>query len=370
MLFPASGSLAGLLALAMVMGCGHTEPFTTAPTGSNQPFDPTPPIRLTFNRAPDRDGAWLPDGSAILYSTQPAGRPDHDICLAVLPPGGGRQRSLTCDAFSSPGALTDAIESPAPAPDGRLAFFAATGSVGAALPNVQALALASVIDPATRRSLLSIPYAIPGGRVHGGISQLRWLGSNRLLYLGEAVVAQRACASCALDTIRTGQDAVWLAVDATGALPQAIPGTDYASGVSPGSNEDEVYYTLGGDTRVYRRILSSGTVSVAHDFGSAGIVRDVHVVGTRMAAVVGGRVVFAVDPSLGPTQWDSGGTLHLVDLQNGSDSNLDGPGLFRRPQLSPSGTAIVAEVYPLISDPVTDSVTVSRNGDLYLFGQP
>jgi hypothetical protein len=370
MAFPGSGSLAGLLALVVMAGCGHTEPFSSPATGSDQPFDATPPVRLTFNRAADRGVAWLPDGSAILYSTQPTGRRDNDVCLAVLPPTGGRQRSLTCDPFSGVSELTDAIESVAPAPDGRLGFFAATSSVGAPLPNVQALALGSVSDPATRRSLVSIPYTIPGGRLHGGISQLRWLGSNRLLYLGEAVVAQRPCTSCALDTLRTGQDAVWLAVDGAGASPQAIPGSDYASGVSPGSNEDEVYYTLGGDTRVYRQTLSSGAVSVVHDFATAGIVRDVHVVGTRMAAVVGGRVVFGIDPSLGPTQWDSGGTLHLVDLQNGTDTNLDGPGLFRRPQLSPTGTALVAEVYPLIADPVTDSITVSRNGDLYLFGQP
>jgi hypothetical protein len=370
MAFPGSGSLAGLLALVVVAGCGHTEPFSTPATGSDQPFDATPPVRLTYNRAADRGAAWLPDGSAILYSTQPAARRDRDVCLAMLPPTGGRQRALTCDAFSSPGVLTDAIESAAPAPDGRLAFSAATGSVGAALPNVQALALGSVMDPATRRSLLSIPYSIPGGRLHGGISQLRWLGSNRLLYLGEAVVAQSPCRGCELDTIRTGQDAVWLALDATGASPQAIPGTDYASGVSPGGSEDEVYYTLGGDTRVYRQTLSSGLAFVVHDFGTAGIVRDVHVVGTRMAAVVGGRVAFGVDPALGPTQWDSGGRLHMVNLQDGTDISLDGPGLLRRPQLSPSGTAIIAEVYPLILDSVTNNTTVGRSGDLYLFGQP
>ena len=370
MAFPGSGSLAGLLALVVVAGCGHTEPFTTPPSGSDQPFDATPPVRLTFNRAADRGAAWLPDGSAILYSTQPAGRRDHDVCLAVLPPTGGRQRALTCDAFSNPGELTDAIESVAPASDGRLAFSAATGSVGAPLPNLQALALGSVVDPATRRSLLSIPYTIPGGRLHGGISQLRWLGSNRLLYLGEAVVVQPPCVGCELDTLRTGQDAVWLAVDGTAASPQAIPGTDYASSVSPGSNEDEVYYTLGGDSRVFRQTLSSNAASVVHDFGAAGIARDVHVVGNRMAAVVGGRVAFGVDPSIGPTQWDSGGTLHVVNLQDGTDITLDGPGLFRRPQLSPSGTAIVAEIYPLVVDPVTNSTTVSRSGDLYLFGQP
>jgi hypothetical protein len=69
-------------------------------------------------------------------------------------------------------------------------------------------------------------------------------------------------------------------------------------------------------------------------------------------------------------QWDSGGALHVVNLQDGSDVNLDGPGLFRRPRLSPSADAIVAEVYPLIINPVTNDTTVSRDGDLYLFGQP
>ena len=47
MAFPAPGSLAGLLALAMVSGC----------------FDATPPVRLTYNRSADRSAAWLPDGS-------------------------------------------------------------------------------------------------------------------------------------------------------------------------------------------------------------------------------------------------------------------------------------------------------------------
>jgi hypothetical protein len=59
-----------------------------------------------------------------------------------------------------------------------------------------------------------------------------------------------------------------------------------------------------------------------------------------------------------------------VNLQDGTDVTLDGPGLFRRPQLSPSGDAVVAEVYPLIVNPVTNDTTVSRSGDLYLFGQP
>ena len=88
-------ALAGgaLLALA----CGHTDQFGAPPYGTTQPFDPTPPVRLTMNEAADRGASWLPDGSGILYSAQQLGRADADVCLAELPPGGGSQRRLVCD---------------------------------------------------------------------------------------------------------------------------------------------------------------------------------------------------------------------------------------------------------------------------------
>lgn len=371
---PGSGRPSYYLALVALLGCGHTEPFDTPSWGNDQPFDPTPPVRLTLNRGPDRRAAWLPDGSAILYSAQLFERRDNDVCLALLPPSGGRLLNLTCNLSASGDNLTEALESPTPASDGRLAFVAATSAIGALTPDNQGIALATIDDPATRQMLRPLPYTIPGGRFHGGASQIRWLAPDRLLYLGESVTTLRPCPFCQLDTLRSGLDATLLSVAVPGTFPETVPGTDFASGVSPGGSEDEIYYTIGGDTRVYRRLLSTGDVSVAFDFGAAGIARDVHVVGSRMAAVVGGRVTFATDPSLGPTQWDSGGVLHVVNLQDGSDMTLNGPGLFRRPQLSPSGAGIVAEVYPLIItvNPVdgTRDTMVSRVGDLFLLGQP
>jgi hypothetical protein len=365
-------SLACLLVLAAMLGCGHTEPFGSVPLDRDQPFATTPPVRLTLNRGADRDVAWLADGSAVMYSTQPLGRTDHDVCLALLPATGGGERQRTCDLSPTSATRTDVLESAAPAPDGRLAFVAGISAIGASLPDTQAIVLASVDDPATRQILQSVPYTIPGRQRHLGVSQIRWLGPTRLLFLGEAVTFFTPCPFCARDTLRSGLDAVWLNVDGT-PTPHAVPGTDYASGVSPGGSEDEVYYTLGGDTRVYRQLISTGAVSVVHDFGGAGIARDVHVVSDRMAAVVGGRVAFFVDPTLGPTQWDSGGVLHVVSLQDGSDVVLDGPGLFRRPQLSPSGSGLVAEVYPLIINDHGQGLidtTVSHEGDLYSYGQP
>jgi hypothetical protein len=269
--------------------------------------------------------------------------------------------------------LRDALESAAPAFDGRLAFVAAISRLGASTPDVQSISLATVDDPYTRQSLRPIPYSIPAGRLHGGVSQLRWLGPERLVFLAEAVIVFRPCQICPLDTLRSGLDAVWLATnEGAPVAPQAIAGTEFASGVSPGSTPDEVYYTLNGDPRVYRTQISTGGVAVVHDFGSSGFARDVHVVGNRMAVIVGGRVAFTADPSFGPTQWDSGGVVHVINLQDGSDVTLDVPeGLSRRPQLSPSGSAVVAEVYPIIvSDLVPPDTIVGQNGDLYRFDLP
>ena len=360
------------LLLLELVGCGHSEPFGGEHFDTDQPFVATPPVRLTLNPGPDRGAAWLTSGSTVTYSTQLLDSRDHDVCLAVLPATGGRQSALTCELVPTGAQLTEAIESAAPASDGRLGFVVASSGIGALLPLTQHLALGTVSQPTEYRTLLSLPYSSTTGRLIGGISQLHWQGEQRLIYLAELVSTRLPCNGCPIDTVRSGLEAHLVATDEPGAF-QVVPGTDFASGVSPGPTEDEVYYTLGGDSRVYRRVLSSGEVTVAHDFGATGIARDVHVIGSTLAAVVGGRVTFSTDAALGPVQWDSGGTLHVVDLQNGSDIPIDGPGLFRRPQLSPDATQVVAEVYPLIITPLpegTADTTVGRNGDLYVVGRP
>jgi hypothetical protein len=366
--------LLALLALLLLPGCGHTEPFASPPIDNAGPFDPTPPVRLTFNLGPDRGAAWLPDGSGLVYSTQQLGRADHDVCLAIIPPGGGTQRRLVCDLSPLGGDSTDAIETPAPSPDGRLAFVGVESRIDAIAPPGAAIALATLSNPATRTQVQRLPYTNPGERLHSGASQLRWLGSSRLVYLAERVDYHIRCGRCVeWDTLTTPVDVMWLDLAQSGSLPHRVPGTDFASGVSVGAGEDEIYYTLSGDPRVYRQTLSTGAVGVAHDFGAAGAARDVHVVGDNLAAIVGGRVAYGVDPAFGPTAWDSGGVLHVVNLQTGGDVILDPAGLYRRPQISPTGSAVVAEGYPLIltSGPGGEAdTTVSRRGDLYLFGQP
>jgi hypothetical protein len=356
-----------LLALA----CAHTDPFSTPPFTTDQPFDPTPPVQLTLNQAADRSPSWLPDGSGIIYSTQPVGRADADVCLAELPPTGGTQRRLICDLSRLGSDTNNAIEHPVVAADGRLAFLKASSSIGGTNPFRERLAVAPGLDAANATEVQAVPYTPPGEPARSGLQALRWLDATHLMFVGGLATIRRACVNCVLDTITTGFKIDILDL-AGGTAPSPLAGTDPASGVSVGQSADEIYFTLSGDSRVFRRALSTGETAVAHDFGSAGIARDVHVVGGKLAAVVGGRVNFSVDSLLGPVQWDSGGIVHVVDLATDADVALEpGSRLYRRPALAPVGDRIVVEGYPLIitTFPVLDT-TVSRAGDIFLYTTP
>src|SRR5882672_3924905 len=146
----------------LVLACGHTEPFSTQPYGTTAPFDPTPPVRLTFNTGPDRGASWLPDGSGILYSAQQPGRPDFDVCLAELPPDGGAQRRLVCDLSSADAGLINAFESPAAGTDGRLAFVKASALLGNPNPSREGLVVAPALDASNATEVQRIPYTLPG----------------------------------------------------------------------------------------------------------------------------------------------------------------------------------------------------------------
>jgi hypothetical protein len=372
---PAGGIAAPLLAACLLLACGHTEPLTPPPYGAEGPFDPTPPQRLTYNGGADRGAAWLADGSGLVYSTQLVDRPDRDVCLALLPPGGGSQRALWCDVPRGAD-WTDAIEFAAPAADGRLAFLAASGTIGSVNPTQEAIALALSLDPGSAAMVRSFPYTPEGSAPQDAAEHLRWIDATRLAYVGQQFRVRPPCPTCPPDTLRIGQAVTLLETGVPGALPVAVPGTEAATGVATDAGGDAVYYTLGGDSRVYRRILSSGVVEVVWDFGSAGVARDIHLAGRRVVAVVGGRVTFGADPQFGAVQWDSGGVIHVVDLDTGLDTSLDpGARLFRRPALSPSGTAVVAEGSPLIvtilpTTPTTYDTTVGKTVDLFLFGAP
>jgi hypothetical protein len=326
-------------------------------------------VRLTYNLAADRRPSWLAEGAGLIYSAQQLDRTDDDVCLALIPPGGGTQRQLWCDVPSGEDML-DAIESAVLSPGGRVGFVSATGSTGAPSPARQDIAVAPSLDPASAQRVRPLPNIPHGAATQTSAEYLRWLDDSRLVYVDQILHVRRPCPPCEADTIRIGKSVTVLDVDAADAAPISLPGTSLATGVAIPPGSGSILYTLAGDSRVYRQGLADGMVDVFHDFGAAGVVRDIHLAGNRLAAVVGGRVAFVTDFQLGPMQWDSGGVLHVLDLESGGDVILgDTPDrLYRRPALSPQGDRLVAEGYPV--SPTEGGAIVGRSGDLYLFDAP
>ncbi len=371
---PARWTALGLFYLVgFALACSHSEPFAN-PQGSEEPFDPGPPARLTLNPGHDGHPAWLTDGSGILYSAQQVEREDDDVCLAELPSTGGRQRRLTCDIPGDP-RTSDAAQSAAASPDGRVALLSAgNGSLGGDSPVFLNIAVIPTLDALDAEMVRSLPFAPSGGSTQDYAGHLRWITPEALVYVGQRFRIKRDCESCSLDTVVVGTEVTTLSLGSSATASVAIPGTTAATGVAPIQEGAAILYTLPGDSRVYRRGLAGGDVTVAHDFGAAGIARDVHAAGNRVAVVVGGRVAYTIHPlhpGLGPVQWDSGGVIHLLELGESTSLPLDTPGrLYRRPALSPDGSRVVAEGYPLIiTGPIEDPDTsVGKSGDLYLFG--
>jgi hypothetical protein len=367
---PSRWTACATLSLACLFtACSHTEPFSNPP-GNDTPFDAGPPARLTLNPATDGNPSWLADGSGILYSAQQLHRVDDDVCLAELPPTGGGQRTLACDIPGNRD-MTDAVQSPAAALDGHLAVLSAgNGALGGNSPVFLGIAVAPTLDAFNLETVRSLPLTPAGGVLQDYAGHLRWLTPTQLVYVGQQFRVLRACPECTLDTLISGTEVTVLDL-AGGATATAVAGTAQATGVAPIQDGTEILFTLLNDTRIYRRTLPSGDVAVFHDFGPAGVVRDVHASGGRVAAIVGGRTAFVVDPRVGPTQWDSGGVLHLLDLEGEGEVVLDTPErLYRRPAVSPDGSRVLAEGFALIiTGPEFDPDTiVSKSGDLYLFG--
>ena len=82
----------------MLAACAHTEPETGTVT-ENPPFgDGSWPRALTYSPFDDRHPQWLPDGSAIIYSTERGDQQsDRDRCIALLHPEGGTQLWRRCE---------------------------------------------------------------------------------------------------------------------------------------------------------------------------------------------------------------------------------------------------------------------------------
>ena len=362
--------------VAAGVACSHSEPFASRPYTTDGPFSGAIPHRITFNPGDDRTPTWLPDGSGILYSSEREDRRDHDRCIAQLPPDGGTVVRYLCETDPIQDDSTNVYESASVAPDGRMLFFETTGWIGQHKGPEGGIMLSTVNDPQQATRLRRVPYPGPSGRQHSSLRLIRWLSPKTAVYLGERLFYEGS--TFLPDTFITGQEVVRL--DLGGAAPgfAMVPGTDYASSVALSGEPGVIYYTLGGDSKVYRQELSSGSVTVVHDFGLAGIARDVQVNVNVLVAVVGGSVLFRNESANGWVQRDEGGELHIMDRASGSETVFTGrePAfapdsvLFRHPELSPDGAHLVVEVTPwapVHAFPQSGFTALNHRADLWIF---
>jgi hypothetical protein len=356
-----------MLALA---ACGHSEPFDTEDQSRDVPFSSQPPVRLTFNDGDDRTPAWLPDQSGIIYSSERLDAPDHDRCLLVLPPTGGSVRRSICERAVAHEDTTDRFESPAVSPDGLILFLRATSTIGLQKGPALHLMLGTIAGPVAAGPLTIVPYFASSGKTHFNLSHTQWLGPARFVYLGEDLFYQGS--TFFPDTFATGLEIVRgdiVGGDAVGLT--VVPGTELASSVAAGPDEDTILFTVGGDSRVFRQSLATGERTVLHDFAGAGIARDVQLRGNTLVAVVGRSVLFQFEEAHDWVQRDEGGDLYVVDLVTGAERvySLETT-LFRRPALSPDGRFIVVEASPFAPvhvGPESDFNAPNHRPDLWLF---
>ena len=281
---------AALLALGGLAACEHAQPFGPPAAEPNQPFSTAFPRQLTFGAGADVQPAWLPDGSGFIYSF-PLERADNDRCLGILPAEGGHQTRIICHVpVALDGDSTNALWSPAVGPGGRLAYVRESSAPSSVAPNSRELVVASLDAPDPGRVVLSLPYTAPDGSFQYGASHLQWAGADRLAFIADSVIYFSIGAW--VDTITTPIEIMRIDLVGDSVALAAIPGTADATSLVADST-GALYFTLPGDTRVYRLAPGAGVPAVYYDFASAGVPSDVQVRGATLVALVGGSLVRA-----------------------------------------------------------------------------
>jgi WD40-like Beta Propeller Repeat len=343
------------LALGALAACEHTEPFRPEEDGGAGPLIPGPIAQITYSPGQDLTPAWLPDGSAFVYTAERHDRADHDRCLAFMPDTGGTISRYVCGTVAADDSI-NVFDEAAILGDSIAYVRASTERFLPGLgPDRQELVVAPVSDPNAARVLQRIPFTTSWGATYDAISHVAWLGSGgggggRLAFIGERVTYPRPCSSCAADTVRVGVGIVIADIAAATPVYTRMPDGDSASSLAASVNGDTVYFTKNGDTRVFRRTLSAAQTDTLLDF-VVGVARDVTVSSGKLAAVVGGIAGSATSP-------DRGGAVFLV--AGGVHSQIgDTLSLYRRPALSPDGNRLVVSAW-----------RGAPNGDLWLFQLP
>lgn len=324
-----------LALLLLLAACEHSA--VPAPSDDDEAgtFEPGEPARLTYSTGNDRTPQWGLRPDRVLYAFGELRMPGGSTlgCVGAIPTSGGTRDFESCPIDPEFGA-SDPVW-PAERSDGAIAYQRGWTS---GFLRFSDLALLPAEEGAAPERILPIPYFEPdAGQSHQGIAYPHWLGHDSLIFVGLGVIRSLN------DNVESGKEIVLL--DTREGLDgvSALPGTQWASSLTLGATPDTVYYTVGGDSMVYRRTRSTGVTDTVANFGALGIARGVQVRAGRLIAVVGGDVTWGPHATLGMAQYDYGGPIYMIDLPAGVPTPIGNSfDRYVTPALAPDGSTAVA----------------------------
>lgn len=359
----------GLVLVLGQAGCGHEKPFQQTAFNQDSARTRGSMRQLTYNLGADRAPAWLPGDSGFIYSTERLDTRSRHRCIARMRASGGTVIGMECRDFAQSIDSTYAFEWPAVHPGGLVSFLLVANRITAVRPGYQILRLGRLDDLSNAPELLVVPYLVDTSYYDAIISP-QWVDESRLIFVaGIMLIGEPPLPP---DTIFGGRTVAMLERQNGVSVVSGIPGTLDASSVAVNPEAATFYFTVMGDSRVYRGDLTGSNIQVYHDFGIGNVARDVAIRGDSILVVVGGRVLLQSFPGVGVFQSDFGDRLRLVHPASGLDQVVADSGLcYRRPAFSRLGHSVLVEGFATgDGGACTPFATIPPEGNIWLLDLP
>jgi len=343
---------AALLLLGL-SACSQAEPFTNPDTNEPTAFDPTPPVRLTYNPGPDVEPAFLPGGEIVFGFSRP-GEPNEDQCLGALPNQGGTTVAESCPRTAGSRDSTERYGEARALTADTVALVVATRRAGRRTDDFAWIGRAPWRSATEFTPRVRFPFTSTTGTVQFTPRYLSVVAPDVVVYV--ATETESACPGLAFPCtdqvlVTYGTEVGEVALhDST--PPVVLAGVERPTSIAPGPTPGSILFTLTADARVFLR-EASGAITLFAVPSTSNAVRDPSLAGNLLVSVVNGDLGYYTLPDSSLVQDGAGGDLVLTDLTTGQ-SRLLAQGSWHRPYFSADGRQVVAE----------------GDGDIYRFDLP
>jgi WD40-like Beta Propeller Repeat len=254
------------IAFALVVAaCSHSEPFPPPETGTEVPFNPGPPARLTAQSGDDGALSVTPDGSNLLYVV------DHR-CIAFLPVEEARDTRWLCPTPEQ--FIVDGFDHAVLSPIQQFALVRTRRMENSSLPFYKALLVAPLSDIRDTVEVIPIPFRpAVDGILRQDITQLAWLHGDTLAMLADGAIYLTDPA----DTTRPREF-----------VPVVLPGR--VAVMQASRDGESLYFKLFGDGRIQVWKASTRSIATLANLGPSTVnalaVGDTHLAVTTGAGLI------------------------------------------------------------------------------------